>query len=83
MIEDLERSVAELQAWKQRQEQAQAERLMLMNNGIIDVLVKNSATVTESLTVLRMAELSVSHGFLEARRSAAAMAEAAIKPAER
>ena len=80
MDEDLRAAVTELREWKQRQEQAQADRLQTINNAIMDVLVSNRVTVSEALTVLRMVEISATNNFLASRRSVADMASESIKP---
>ena len=82
MDEDLKAMVVELSEWKQRQEQAQADRLQTINNAIMDVLISNRVTVSEALTVLRMVEMSATNNFIASRRSVANMASESIKPVQ-
>ena len=82
MDEDLKAMVVELSEWKQRQEQAQADRLQTINNAIMDVLISNRVTVSEALTVLRMVEMSATNNFIASRRSVANMASESTKPVQ-
>ena len=82
MDEDLKAMVVELREWKQRQEQAQADRLQTINNAIMDVLISNRVTVSEALTVLRMVEMSATNNFIASRRSVANMASESTKPVQ-
>lgn len=83
MIEDVESQLAELIAWKRTIEQSQAERLREMNNEIIDMFVRRGSTVSEILTVLRMAELCTTNNFINARRDPVELAQEAIKTSVR
>lgn len=73
----------ELMAWKTRVETAQAERLMLIYNELIDVFVGKSATISEVMTVLRMAELNAVHGYLNKQLNPDSVAQAALSTVKR
>jgi len=54
-----------------------------MNNEIIDMFVRRGSTVSEILTVLRMAELCTTNNFINARRDSVELAQEAIKTSVR
>ncbi len=63
---------------KTRVETSQAERLMEMYNELIDVFVGKLATISEVMTVLRMAELNAVHGYLNKQLNPDSIAQAAL-----
>lgn len=76
---DLESKLNELLAWKERQEQDQADRLTEMNNSIVQIFIDRHATASEVNTVLDMVKLDSLSNFIKAQKS---RAEIAVKPAD-
>jgi len=74
MTMDLEAQVASLLAWKDRQEQQQADRLVEMRNAIVEALSIRHATVTEIQTVLEMVKLDMMSEFVTSQKERARIA---------
>lgn len=73
-LQKVMKALGELQGWKERQEQAQADRLVEMRNVIVEALVARSATVSEILTVMEMVKLEAASTFVSQQRNQAAAA---------
>jgi len=71
---DLEAQVSSLLAWKDRQEQQQADRLVEMRNTIVEVFSERHATVTEIQTVLEMVKLDMLSEFVSSQKERARIA---------
>jgi len=74
LLQELAAELAEIKAWKLRQEQAQADRLVEMRNSVIGLFTSRAATVSEMLTVTEMIRQEATSGFVTAQRSKALQA---------
>lgn len=63
--------LAEVKAWKKRQEQDQADRLTELRNNVIQVFLDYGATISEVLTVLKLIEVDTSSLFIRGQKSKA------------
>lgn len=78
--DQLESQIAELMAWKARQEQDQADRLTGMHNAICEIFAIHHATISEIQAVLKMVELETASNFVLAQHEKAAALAAVKEP---
>jgi hypothetical protein len=71
---DVEKSLCDLLAWKERQEQNQADRIVEMRNAVIDAFMSRHATVAEIQTVLELVKLEALGEFVHNQQERARIA---------